>query len=55
MRTRKKEGSQALGDYVLWRQLLDEAAKRKLPVLLVTNDQKEDWYRRCTASLSGRG
>jgi hypothetical protein len=42
----KKEGSQALGDYVLWRQLLDEAAKRKLPVLLVTNDQKEDWYRR---------
>lgn len=42
----KKEGSQALGDYVLWRQLLDEAVKRKLPVLLVTNDQKEDWYRR---------
>jgi len=42
----KKEGSQAFGDYVLWRQLLDEAAKRKLPVLLVTNDQKEDWYRR---------
>src|SRR6266702_332987 len=42
----KKEGSQALGDYVLWRQLLDEAATRKLPVLLVTNDQKEDWYRK---------
>jgi PIN like domain len=42
----KKEGGQALGDYVLWRQLLDEAAKRKLPVLLVTNDQKEDWYYR---------
>ena len=42
----KKEGSQAAGDYVLWRQLLDEAATRKLPVLLVTNDQKEDWYRK---------
>ena len=42
----KKEGSQAVGDYVLWRQLLDEATKRKLPVLLVTNDQKEDWYLR---------
>jgi PIN like domain len=42
----KKDGAQALGDYVLWRQLLDEAVKRKLPVLLVTNDQKEDWYRR---------
>ena len=42
----KKEGSQAAGDYVLWRQLLDEAVTRKLPVLLVTNDQKEDWYRK---------
>jgi hypothetical protein len=42
----KKEGSQAAGDYVLWRQLLDEATTRKLPVLLITNDQKEDWYRR---------
>jgi PIN like domain len=42
----KKEGTQAAGDYVLWRQLLDEATTRKLPVLLVTNDQKEDWYRR---------
>jgi hypothetical protein len=42
----KKEGTGAAGDYVLWRQLLDEATKRKLPVLLVTNDQKEDWYRR---------
>jgi PIN like domain len=42
----KKEGSQSVGDYVLWRQILDEAAKRKLPVLLVTNDQKEDWYLR---------
>jgi len=42
----KKEGSQAAGDYVLWRQLLDEATTRELPVLLVTNDQKEDWYRR---------
>jgi len=42
----KKDGDRATGDYVLWRQMLDEAVKRRLPVLFVTNDQKEDWYRR---------
>jgi len=41
----KKDEDRATGDYVLWRQMLDEAAKRKLPVLFVTSDQKEDWYR----------
>lgn len=42
----KKDGNRALGDYILWRQVLDEANKRKLPTLMVTNDQKEDWYLR---------
>lgn len=42
----KKGDDRAVGDYILWRQLLDEAAQRKRPVLLITNDQKEDWYRR---------
>lgn len=31
------------GDYFLWEQVLREAAVRKKPVLLVTNDAKEDW------------
>jgi rRNA-processing protein FCF1 len=31
------------GDYFLWEQVLREAAARKKPVLLVTNDAKEDW------------
>lgn len=42
----KKDPELAFGDYTLWRQTLDEATKRKLPILLVTNDQKEDWVRR---------
>lgn len=41
----KKDDEKAAGDYILWRQTLDEAAKRKMPVLFITNDQKEDWYR----------
>jgi PIN like domain len=34
----------ATGDYLVWRELLDEAKIRKLPVVLVTDDRKEDWY-----------
>ena len=34
------------GDYLVWRQLMTEAAKRKIPVVLITDDRKEDWYRR---------
>jgi hypothetical protein len=34
------------GDYLVWRQLMTEATKRKVPVVLITDDRKEDWYRR---------
>ncbi|MFG1854059.1 PIN-like domain-containing protein [Actinomadura geliboluensis] len=34
------------GDYLLWKQLLLEAKTRKLPILFVTRDVKEDWFRR---------
>lgn len=34
----------ASGDYLLWRQLLKKAKERKIPVVLVTDDRKEDWY-----------
>lgn len=34
------------GDYLLWRQLLTEAKGRKLPLLFVTRDVKDDWFRR---------
>ena len=36
----KPDGS---GDYILWRQLINEARQRKLPVILITEDRKEDW------------
>jgi len=34
------------GDYLLWKQCLDEAKSRSMPFLLVSNDQKEDWVNR---------
>ena len=38
----KKGEDGAAGDYILWRQTLDEAIKRKQSILLITNDQKEE-------------
>jgi hypothetical protein len=33
------------GDLVLWQQVLDEAASRNAPAILVINDSKDDWWR----------
>ncbi|QKW36255.1 DUF4935 domain-containing protein [Actinomadura sp. NAK00032] len=40
-----KPPEQAIGDYVLWAQLLEEVERRPRPVLLVTNEKKsaQDW------------
>jgi hypothetical protein len=32
------------GDYLFWFQTLQEAAKRKVPLLIVTRDVKDDWF-----------
>jgi hypothetical protein len=41
-----KDKADPSGDYLVWVQLLQEAATRKLPVVLLTDDSKEDWVRR---------
>lgn len=35
----------AAGDYLVWEQVLSEAARRKLDVVFVTGDVKKDWWR----------
>ncbi|KQC36195.1 PIN-like domain-containing protein [Frankia sp. ACN1ag] len=40
-----KKGTAPAGDYVLWKQIQVEAATRRRPVLFVTGDVKEDWWR----------
>ena len=32
------------GDYVLWRQTIDAAKRSGRPVVLITDDRKEDWW-----------
>lgn len=41
-----KDKPDPTGDYLVWVQLKAEAMARKLPVVLITDDRKEDWYRR---------
>lgn len=36
----------AHGDFFVWEQLLREAQSRKIPVLFVTNDVKDDWVKK---------
>jgi hypothetical protein len=42
-----KQGQEeeGVGDYLVWEQLIDRAVKIKKPVLFVTDDKKEDWWR----------
>lgn len=48
-----KDKADPTGDYLLWKQLLQEASARKLPVILVTDDRKEDWVRRTEGKTLG--
>ncbi|MGW2022706.1 PIN-like domain-containing protein [Streptomyces decoyicus] len=39
----RKKGDNPAGDFLWWEQTLIEATQRKQPVLIVSNDEKEDW------------
>ncbi|MFI1358508.1 PIN-like domain-containing protein [Streptomyces sp. NPDC020898] len=43
---RTKDGVGAAADYLVWEQILREAARRQCDVLFVTADGKEDWWRK---------
>lgn len=48
-----KEPERAVGDYLIWTQLLQECQRRKVDVLLVTGDVKEDWWREVRGQTQG--
>lgn len=49
----KGTAQRGAGDYLLWAQLLDHAAKTGRPVLLVTDDVKDDWWDRPHGETAG--
>lgn len=50
---KKKEDDYAAGDFLVWEQVLCEAADRNCDVLFVTGDVKEDWWRRSSGESRG--
>ncbi|WP_369055622.1 PIN-like domain-containing protein [Kineococcus terrestris] len=40
----RKSGHRAAGDYLVWKQAIMEASRRQCPLVLITADQKEDWW-----------
>ena len=42
----EKDLEKAVGDYVIWRQVIAEASRRSIDVLIITSDTKADWVRR---------
>jgi hypothetical protein len=38
-----KPPDRAIGDFLVWTQTIEETKRRRLPTLLISNDDKEDW------------
>lgn len=38
-----KSGIQRVGDLIIWYQIIEHALNKKLPIIFVTNDVKNDW------------
>lgn len=48
-----KPSPKRYGDFIVWRQLIDHAIQTNLPVILVTDDTKEDWWSRRSGRTFG--
>jgi len=48
-----KEGVRKYGDLVLWFQVIDKAKETKKPIILVTDDRKDDWWLRFKGKTIG--
>jgi len=46
MDTKTKKGNDKYGDLVLWLQVIEYAKKEHKPIILVTGENKEDWWQK---------
>ena len=49
----KTNGEYAAGDFLVWNAAITEAVRRKIPLVIVTGDIKEDWWSRSRGDLMG--
>lgn len=50
---KNKEGTKPYGDLLLWYQLIEHAKARKKPIIFITDDTKEDWWRQGREKILG--
>lgn len=43
-RDAKKDGADAYGDYFIWQEALDKAKETNKPIVMITDDVKDDWW-----------
>jgi len=48
-----KEGDKPYGDYILWRQILNHIKEVQKPLILVTSEEKEDWWEKGSGKTVG--
>lgn len=48
-----KDGVRPYGDFILWRQTLDQSKMSNKPMILVTSERKEDWWERHSGRTVG--
>ena len=45
-RDKDKKDERKYGDFILWKQILDFAKKESRPIIFVTSEKKEDWWKK---------
>ncbi len=51
----QQRGEKGVGDYVIWREMIDYASSNHHPILFVSNDVKPDWVRiQCGITIGSR-
>ena len=48
-----KDGDRKYGDFLFWSELIDHAKAANVPIILVTSEQKEDWWEKSSGKTLG--
>lgn len=48
-----KDGDKPYGDYIIWYQIINYVKEIKKPLILVTSEQKEDWWEKASGQITG--
>jgi len=49
----KKENNEQYGDLILWCQIVSHAKSTNKPIILITDDSKDDWWRKSNGKING--